>query len=583
MRKCCLRRLFVIPLFFFFAGEGFGQSFDLENIKKDVKEKTKNKKPWKITGGINASSVFYTGNAGSGREAFNYFINGNVAFSIYGVTVPASFSFTNRGFSYQYRFPNLPNRLSLHPKYKWITGHIGDVAMTFSPYTLSGHQFSGVGFDLTPRGNWKYSVMYGRLQRAVEWDTASRGIMPSYLRRGAGAKIMYEKDKLRFGASIFQAMDDVNSLRLKPDSLQIYPQKNTAISFETALPVMKNLVLQAEIGMSGLTRDVRAPKYNDSLGNGSWLQKIFGAKASTNFYKAFKSQLNYTIGSSSMGVGYERIDPGYQTLGAYYFNNDLENITVNFAQALFKGKVNMSGNIGFQRDDLKHDKTGGSQRMVNALNINYNASEKLTTSLAYSNFQTFTNIKPQFQYINQLTPYDNLDTLNFRQLSQNANLNVNYIIGKDKNYPQNLNINIGFQDAFDEQGGIISKGNASQFYNFAGSYSRTNVKKAMNVVGAFNLTYNTIGKNEILTWGPTLMANKQFFSNTVRTGASVSYNVSKPDTGAESQVISFRMNAGYVYKKKHNISLTGVGMVRSIQAQKSLHDITMTLAYNYAF
>jgi hypothetical protein len=577
-----MRILFIIVTGLSFAVEGWSQNIDVEHIKKNMQSKVKDKKPWKISGGVNASSVFYTGNAGSGREPFNYFINGSVAFSMYGVTIPASFSFTNRGFSYQYKFPNVPNRLSLHPKYKWITGHIGDVAMTFSPYTLSGHQFTGIGIDLTPRGNWKYSVMYGRMQRAVELDTAHRSNVAAYRRRGMGAKVSYDKGKVRLGASVFTAMDDVNSLRLKPDSLLIYPQKNTAVSFEAALPLVKNLVLQTEVGMSSITRDVRAPKYSDSTKR-NWLQELFGATTATNFYKAFKSQLNYVIGSSSIGVGYERIDPGYQTLGAYYFNNDLENITANFAQSLFKGKVNLSGNIGFQRDDLKHDKTGGSRRMVSALNLNYNASDKLSIATTYSNFQTFTNVKPQFQYINQLTPYDNLDTLNFRQLSQNANVNVNYILGKDKNKPQNLNMNFSFQDAFDEQAGIISKGNASQFYNFAGSYSRTNVKKAMSVVLAFNLTYNTIGKNEILTLGPTLMANKQFFANKVKTGASVSYNISSPDVGAASKVVSFRMNAGYVFKKKHNLTLTGVGMVRSIQDKAALHDITGTLAYNYNF
>lgn len=561
---------------------GTAQQIDLENIKKNIDSKIKTKKPWKFSGGINASTVFYTGNAGSGREPFNYFLNGNLAFSLYGVTIPASFSFTNRGFSYQYKFPNMPNRLSLHPRYKWITGHIGDVAMTFSPYTLSGHQFSGIGFDLSPRGNWKYSLMYGRLQKAVEWDTATRSPLASYRRRGMGAKVNYAEGKFRLGASVFYAADDANSLSLKPDSLQIYPQQNTAISIEASLPLAKNLVVQTEVAVSALTNDVRAPKYTDSVER-TWLQKTLGFNMATSFYKALKSQLNYTVGSSSMGVGYERIDPGYKTLGAYYFNNDLENITVNFAQSLFKGKINFSGNAGYQRDDLNKEKTGGSRRMVSAFNLSYNASARFTTALSYSNFQTFTNVKPQFQYINQLTPYDNLDTLNFRQLSQNANLNVNYVIGKNKNRPQNLNVNINFQDAFDEQGGVVSKGNASQFYNFAGSYSWTDVKKAMNLAGSFNFTYNTIGKNEVLTLGPTLMVNKQFFSNKVRTSGSVSYNISKPDIGDKTRVVSFRLNGGYVFKKKHNFTLSGVGMNRSTTGKGSQHDITTTIAYGYSF
>jgi hypothetical protein len=36
------------------------------------------------------------------------------------------------------------------------------------------------------------------------------------------------------------------------------------------------------------------------------------------------------------------------------------------------------------------------------------------------------NIRSQFDYINGQTPYDNLDTLNFTQLSQNMALNTLY-------------------------------------------------------------------------------------------------------------------------------------------------------------
>src|SRR5688572_17336591 len=118
------------------------QQIDLENVGKDLKSKLK-KKPFNITGGVNASTMFYTGNTGSGRDPFSYFLNGNVNLNIYGVNIPVSFAFTNRGFSYNYSFPRVPNRLSIHPKYKWITGHIGDVSMTFSPYTLQGLLFTG--------------------------------------------------------------------------------------------------------------------------------------------------------------------------------------------------------------------------------------------------------------------------------------------------------------------------------------------------------------------------------------------------------------------------------------------------------
>lgn len=566
------------------AGPGSvqGQQIDLEHVGKDLKSKLK-KKPFTFSGGINASSIFYTGNAGSGRDPFSYFINGNVNIGVFGTSIPLSFAFTNRGFSYNYTFPRVPNRLSLHPKYKWITGHIGDVTMNFSPYTLNGLLFTGAGVDLAPRGKWKYSVMAGKLQKAVEYRPDNGQTLAAYKRMGYGFKVDYDNGPYKWGMSLFRATDNVNSLQRKPDSLQIFPQENTAISMHHSLPLIKNLVFTGEIGISALTRDSRAPKYADSQ-DVNWLVKLLGGKTSTSIYKAFKSQLNYTIGSSMIGVGYERIDPGYQTLGAYYFNNDLENITANFAQSFFKGKVNLSGNIGLQRDDLDKKKTGGSRRTVMAINLSYNASQRFTSNITYTNFQTFTNIKPQFQYINQLTDFDNLDTLNFRQLSQNANININYVVSNHKDRPQNLNLNFSFQDSYDMQGGVISKSNASQFYNFAGSYTFTNVPKAMNITGAFNATYNAIGKNDMLTFGPTVAVTKQLLDKKLRTNASISYNTTLPnDVTPGQQVICGRINGAYVYRKKHTINLGFVGMNRSASGKTALYDYTATVTYNYNF
>lgn len=558
------------------------QQVDLSTIGKDLKKKLFDKKPWKISGGINANTVFYTGNAGSGRDPLTYMLSGNMNVSLYGVSVPLSFTYTNAGFSYNYKLPNKPNRLSLHPRYKWITAHVGDVSMTFSPYTLSGHQFTGGGLDLSPRGSWKVSVMGGRLQRAVELDTANRNVQPTYKRMGYGAKVGYDKAKVKFGVSVFRAQDDVNSLAVKPDSLQVYPMANTAVSYEGQFPVMKNLVLKGEYGLSALTGDVRAPRLSDTVSR-SFFDKAAGARISTRYFKAYKTQLNYVIGSSSVGVGYEWVDPGYRTLGAYYFSNDLENITVNFAQSLFKGKVNLSGNVGLQRDDLDHEKTGGSRRQVGAVTANYNASERLTMTVTYSNFQTFTNVKPQFQYINQLTPYDNLDTLNFRQLSQNANCNINYVVSNSKDRPKNLNLNFSLQDAFDEQGGVISKGNASAFYNFAGSYAITDVPKSMTISHAFNATYNTIGKNDMLTLGPTVSVNRPYFHKKVNCSGSLSYNLTKANYRIQNQVCSFRLTGTYTFRKKHNFNLSGVGMWRAQARAGMQYDMTATVGYSYSF
>ncbi len=55
----------------------------------------------------------------------------------------------------------------------------------------------------------------------------------------------------------------------------------------------------------------------------------------------------------------------------------------------------------------------------------------------------------------------------FHQLSQNANLNVNVLTTKNERQLRSLNMNLGFQDAADEQGGSVAQGSSSQFYNTA--------------------------------------------------------------------------------------------------------------------
>lgn len=559
------------------------QNIDLETVGKNLTDKIKDKKPFKLSGGINASSVFYTGNMPVGRDPFSYILNGSVNLSIYKVNIPLSFSFTNRGFSYNYSYPRLPNKLSLHPKYKWVTGHIGDVSMTFSPYTLNGVIFRGAGFDFVPTGSrFKYSIMYGRLQKAVEYRPDNGNTLATYKRMGYGLKAGYENGSKRAIFSLFSAKDILNSLTVKPDSLQIYPQANTSLSFEGSLPVMKSLVAKVEYGISVLTKDIRAPKNSDTL-RVTGLNKILGGRISSSLYKAFKTELNYTLGSAMLGVGYERVDPGYQTLGAYYFTNDLENITAIFAQSLFKGKVNLSGNLGIQRDDLDRKKSGGTRRTVGSANITYAASKRFTSTLSYSNFQTYTNVKPQFQYINQQTPFDNLDTLNFRQLSQNSNLNINYVVSDNKERPQNLNFNLGLQDSYDMQGGVISKGNASRFYNFAGSYSFVNNPQSLNFLTAFNLTYNQIASNNLLTMGPTFGFNKGLWDKKVSTGLSCSYNQTTSAGIKQNSIFSIRANAAYVLKKKHNFGVNMVTMNRKSVSANSYSDYTATITYNYSF
>lgn len=553
----------------FISALSFSQNFNVQELGKA--------KLVNVSGGASANTVFYSGNAA--REPFSYFLNGNININIAGLyNLPFSFSYTNQKFGYGK--PVLMNRLSIHPSYKWITAHIGDVSMTFSPYTLSGHQFSGVGVDLTPQGKFKISAMYGRLLKSSEFDTKYPDIIPVYKRFGYGFKTNYALEKINLGLTFFKAKDEAGSLSNPiPFELGIAPKENAAVSFETSFKLFSKLQVFTEYANSSITEDTRATDNGKAKGIASFLLNQNSTSAS---YDAFKGQLIYPAGKGTLGLGYERIDPNYRTLGGYYFNNDLENITVNATQNIFKDKVSLALNLGLQKDNLDKQKQSQMKRLVSSLNADFRPNDKLNLSLNYSNFQSYTNSRNQFDYINQVSNYDYLDTLNFRQVNQNAALTINYLLKNDKHLKKAISANFSMQDAVNQQQGKTIEGGASTYYNSGVSYIVGYPDKDLSFNGSVNNTYGRSDSGKNLIIGPTIGASKLFFDKKLTTNASTSYNTSYNNGEKQNDVFNFRLNGSYIYLEKHNFNVGVISLFSNSSMQKN-NDLTATLTYSYSF
>ncbi len=525
--------------------------------------------------------MYYNSNQNASRNPFTYFLQGTLNVSIYSFSLPITYSYSNQGEDLGYQLPFDFNRLSLHPKYKWITGHIGSVNMNFSPYTLSGHQFTGGGLELTPKGPFKISLMGGRLLKATPDDGDAR-TQPAFDRMGYGFKTSYEKERYKIGLITFYAKDDLNSLDSIPEARGVLPQENLVISIESQVKLNNQFTVQAEFANTAITTDTRTAK-NEASGF-SLVKPFFNNRAATTYYNALKTGLNYTQGKVSVGIGYERIDPGYTTLGAYFFNNDFENITVNATNSFFKDKLVLGIDIGLQRDDLDGQKANNTNRTIGAANATLSLNERLTLTGMYSNFTTFTNIKPnQFEDINDSDLTDEaVEDLDFRQLSQTANLNINYVVSPKKEAHQNLNINYNLNDVANEQGGIVRIGDASTFHNLNIGHTISFSERNISITSAINTTFNTIGREDATTWGPTLGISKSFFQKTLTSRFSASYNQSD-NTGGKSNVTNLRAGASYSLKKVHNFNVNAIQLFRNSDNSASLSEFTATFGYNYAF
>lgn len=530
---------------------------------EDVANITKNK-PFTFNGGISAGSVLYGGTPMPGRQDWTYYLNGNLNVNIYGqLNIPISINLTNLGADLSY--PSLPNRFSFHPTYKWATAHIGDVAMTFSPYTLNGHQFTGGGVELQP-GKFKISAMGGRLLRKVDFSEDNPSIMPNYERMGYGVKADYEGDKYALGVTYFGAKDKaVQDNRIVFDSLGVQPMQNSVFGFNTRLNLVENMTFLAEYAASILTRDTYAPRQESGFLNG-----VFNRRTSTNTYHAFNLRVNYQLRKNTIGIGYERIDPDYKTLGAYYFNNDYGNITLNFARPFLKDdKANVAVSFGIQHDDLNKNKQESTNRYVASINLNYTPSEKLQLSANYSTFQSYRNVKSQFDYINQTSPYQNMDTLDFKQLSQNLDGSVMYNFKKTETQSQRLNLNVSYQEAADKQGGISIPGNVSRFINSGLGYGISFIPQGININSSVNASYNYGGGMESYTVGPMVGVTANLLKKTLMTGFSTSYNMNINEGKTQAKVLNLRLNASYRVMKKHSLNASFVwGKIGILQLKK---------------
>lgn len=562
-----------------------GQEVDLENIgKKTVEELKKN--PFKISGGISANSVFYSSNVYNGREPFTYFLNGNLNLGLYRWSMPISYSLTNQGSQLGYQVPFKFNRISIAPKYKWIKAYIGDANMTFSPYTFNGLLFTGAGVELTPNMPLKIALMTGRLNKAVE-DDGNPNTIPAYKRMGYGAHLRWEKEKYKLGLIGFYAKDDLGSLSVAPDSKGILPQENLVLSMTGSFMIDKNLELYGEYANTALVNDLRSTRQGvEKKGIAS---KFLSFNSSMESYSAYNGGINLKLKKGIVGVRYERIDPGYRTLGAYYFNNDLENITLNSSFTLLKDRLALSANIGRQRDNLDNQKFKQTSRWVGAVNANLKASEKLMITASYSNFTMFTNKQlNQFNNINDnpLMIQQPKDSIDYKQISQNTNLNINYIISNSKEKVQNININYSLNEMVNRENGIVRKGGLSRFHNANVNYSLGFPEKKMNIATSINYTYTYAASQVSKIWGPAVTITKGFLKeDKLKTSLGASYNHSGSRT-AKINVMNFRLGANYMPWKKHSFDLNFIQMFRGTDQaveNPNVNEMTCTVGYNYSF
>ncbi|HKM95065.1 MAG TPA: hypothetical protein VJY41_15550 [Prolixibacteraceae bacterium] len=476
----------------------------------------------------------------STRDPFNYMLSGNVDLSVYGVSLPFSFMYSGQNIAYTQPF----NRFGISPHYKWIKTHFGYRSMNFSSYTLAGHSFLGAGVELNP-GKFRLAGVYGRFKQKTIPNTANPiDTLYAPTRKGYSVKLGFGSNENFFDLIFLQISDDSLSVDLSQgNSAMKLPQSNTVLGTHFRFKLAKSLVWETEGALSLLTKNTGDQLISDI--DIALIQQLSGAlnlNASSEYATAWNSSLMYSAKLYSLGLQYRRISPNYQSFGAYYFNTDIENLTINGKFSAFKRKLNVNGNVGLQRDNLRGNKASQSVRVISMANANYNTGKVFSINGSFSNYS-----------INQQAGRLPLnDTIKLYQTNRSINLMPMLTFTKAE-LQQVVQLNAMFTDMIDHN--LLSTNNSNVNTRMLMlNYFVNHTKLEASLMTGINYTSMTSAVYNQTLYGFTADVSKSFLKSKLNPG--LSFSVNRSELGGETGWVN-TLSAMLTYKphKKHSFKM----------------------------
>lgn len=537
---------------------------NLENLDEITKRKF-----IAFRGSLSIGANFYHTTADRGQQnPFSYIISGTPIVSIYGFDLPLSFTFASQQFSVAGPNTDIFDRYGMSPYYKWVTVHAGYRNVSFSPYTLNNHNFLGGGFELKP-GKWRIGFVYGRFAEAIEEDTtAANPLGPSYKRFGYAAKLGYGDNNNFIEMSFLKAKDDVSSIS-EPQNTDIRPAENLSIGLSGKFTLWKKLSLAANVGASAFTEDIRANELNAYDNFPINLSGLYTARASSRINFAGDVSLTFQQTWYAIKAEYMRIDPEYQTMGSYYFNNDLERYTLAPNLTLLQGKLNVGGSIGLQYDNLLDNKAARTKRVISAANVQVNPFPQFSVNAQYSNYAT-----QQSSGLVQLN-----DTIRIFQVNHSMSVTPTYFIAKEQFY-HSFVLALGKQ-TLQDRNRFTENFTESNTNNANFNYQLRNNQFSYTLSGGLNYLDLTNSNQQVQRYGFSCGAEKGFWEDKFKIGFNSMYNISQADKNADGYIFTNTVNIAYIPFQAHSFIVRGQNITNRTSFE--YNDYMLSANYNFNF
>ena len=349
-------------------------------ISQSVDQSSQNNpKPYSFGGRISLLSEGYAVNGIESRRPPGMGqVNLSTNFSLFGL---------RSGFNMVYSTDNNQlrqsmNRMNFHSTWRWLTITAGTASPQFSKYSLSGVTVTGGMIQIEP-GVFSLTFAGGRSQKAKDFSEKPGFRQPAFERWMYASRIgIGKKDRSGFWLSAVYAYDVVN-----PDENPegILPAENLSLSPEFNLSFFKGKFrLLSHVTVSAFTRDQTSTKLDiEGSDVPDLITENFNVYTSTRFDYAGEVSARFVIGHVRIDGTYERIQPGFQSLGLGHIRSDQELYRVRSQLRFFRGKLNLSGNYTEGSNNLMASKISTMYRQQITTNMVARLGNSTNLMLSY--------------------------------------------------------------------------------------------------------------------------------------------------------------------------------------------------------
>ena len=491
-----------------------------------------------------------------------YYLSGSLNTKFFGVIdVPVSFSYTNNKFTKNMAMPF--NRFSLSPSYKGYTVYIGYNSMTFSKYTMSGHDYFGGGFGYSGSGPWSTEAFFGRLRKAIMPDSSTNDA--GYARIGGGLKVGYSSDRYGISVNAIKIHDRENSVDFTGfEDQYVAPKDNTAASISLNVKPLNCITIAGEYAVSQMNENSQPISEN--------------TPSTSTMYHALDANITYTAAIGSIGVSYDRLPPNYETLGGYYFAEDEEQVAVNLS-ANISDKATLSGSFGCRHDNLDNQQTITNKSFAYSVDASVTPVERLSLSASVNNDQSYANLRDNIEQLTMMSEFEDLDTNEYSRLNLTASFGANYTTKPSEIISNSFTSSFSYNTTSDEQRYDTTTAN-SKIYNLNlgsnTSFLIPKISAGINV--SMSKTDTESQKYKMLTLTGSLSKS---FACGLSLSSAYTYAATKTDT-LNSAITNLRATAAYALFKKHNLSLSFC-YIHNPMSITMLNRYTLSFTYSYAF